>query len=331
MESKTEEVRTQFKQNIMINYSIILKILFIIACIVVIGCEEEFNPPITAEVEQYVVEGYVEAGEGSNPTYVLITRSVPFFDELNADQFASLFVNNADVAVDDGDKVVQLNKFCLGDIPDGPLKDELAEQFGIDLTTVSEDVDLCVYLDLTDQLTREIGRTYDLTIRVDDDLLTASTTIPELVKLDSFEFEEIPGVAVDTLAHLFCRIADPEEVNYYRYFTDDDVGNLNTAFSSITDDVQFNGQDFRFPLSQADNDEVSFEDYGFFNVGDTVTIKWCTIDEAHYNFWNTFEYSLNGQGSPFTSYTRIADNVEGGFGIWGGYAIQVEELIVTKE
>ncbi len=298
--------------------------------LMIIGCEEEFNPPITASAEQYVVEGYVEAGEGANPTYVLITRSVPFFDELNADEFASLFVNNADVAVDDGDKVVQLSKFCLGDIPDGPIKDELAEQFGLDLTTVSDDVDICVYVDFNNQIIQEEGRSYDLTIRIEDDLLTATTTIPKLVALDSFMFEEIPGVPVDSLAQLFCRIADPSDANYYRYFTDDDAGNLNTAFSSITDDVQFNGQDFRFPIAQADNDDVSFEDYGFFNVGDTVTLKWCTIDKEHYDFWNTFEYSLNGQGSPFTSYTRIAGNVDGGFGIWGGYSVQLEELIVAK-
>jgi len=255
---------------------------------------------------------------------------VPFFDELNADEFASLFVNNADVAVDDGDKVVQLSKLCLGDIPDGPIRDQLAEQFGIDLTTVSGDVDVCAYIDLNNQITQQVGRTYDLTIRVDGDELAATTTIPELVDLDSFMFEEVPGVPVDSLAQLFCRIADPLGPNYYRYFSDDDDGNLNTAFSSITDDVQFDGQDFRFPIAQADNDAVSFEDYGFFNVGDTVTLKWCTIDEAHFNFWNTFEYSLNGQGSPFTSYTRIAGNVDGGFGIWGGYAVQIEELVVQK-
>lgn len=311
--------------------NIIYKFLFSIAILFAFGCEEEFNPPITAEAEQYVVEGYVEAGEGTNPAYVLITRSVPFFDELNADEFANLFVNDADVAVNDGTATVQFTKFCIGDIPDGPIKDALAEQLGIDLTNVSEDVDICVYLDINDQLIREEGRQYDLTIKVDDDILTATTTIPDLVKLDTFVFEEIPGEAIDTLAQLFSRIADPAEANYYRYFTDDDAGNLNTAFTSVTDDVQFNGQDFRFPVSQADNDEVEFENYGFFTVGDTVSLKWATIDEAHFNFWNTFEYSLNGQGSPFTSYTRITDNIEGGFGIWGGYAVQNEELIVEKE
>ena len=52
------------------NYTIIWKSIFVFAFLLLIGCEEEFNPPITAEAEQYVVEGYVEAGEGANPTYV---------------------------------------------------------------------------------------------------------------------------------------------------------------------------------------------------------------------------------------------------------------------
>ena len=56
------------------------------------------------------------------------------------------------------------------------------------------------------------------------------------------------------------------------------------------------------------------------NVGDSVLIKWTTIDEAHFDFWNTLEFSNANQG-PFSSYTRLQSNINGGLGIWGGYSV----------
>lgn len=316
----------------MMKSRVILTYLFslsIVLCVMLMSsCQEEFLIEQSVTAEQYVVEGYVEAGEGSLPAFVMITRTVPFFDELSANEFATLFVDNASVAVNDGDKTVQLTKICASSLPDGDIKDQLSSTIGVDLDSVG--VDICIYVDITDELTRDFGRSYDLRINIDNDQLTATTTIPFLSPLDSFAFEEVPGDVIDSLSQLFAKIQDPPGPTYYRYFTDDDNGVLNTAFSSVTDDATFDGLDFRFPLTQADNDDVPFDIYGFFNVGDTVTLKWCTIDAVHFKFWDTFEFSLNGQGSPFTAYTRIAGNVEGGFGIWGGYAVQLEELIVEK-
>lgn len=302
--------------------------LILSTVLLVTSCEEEFELELSETAQQYVVEGYVEAGDGTLPSYVIITQSVPFFDELNPEEFASLFVNDASVAVNDGSKTIQFTKVCASTIPDGPIKDELSATLGVDLTIV--EVDLCVYIDLLDELNRDFGRSYNLTVNVGNDQMKATTTIPELVKVDSISFEELPGEPIDTLAQLFANLNDPLGQTYYRYFTDDDNGQLNTSFSSITDDVQFEGQDFRFSLAQADQTDVDFDLYGYYTVGDTITLKWCTLDSEHYKFWETFEYSLNGQGSPFTSYTRIAGNIEGGFGIWGGYAVQLEELVVDK-
>jgi hypothetical protein len=313
------------------NISLPQFLILLVCMLSLASCEEEFIPPIGDEAEQYVIEGYVEAGEGTTQTFILITKSVKFFEEFNADEYATLFVDNANVSVNDGEKTVQFTKLCLSDLPDGEVKDEVGEQLGVNLDSIT--VDICIYIDLFDELLRESGRSYDLVVDIEGYRLTSTTTIPDRVELKEFVFREIPGEPIDSLSQMFATISDPVGKNFYRYFTEDDFGNLNTSFSSITDDVQFEGLEFEFPLAQADDLGENFDrnTYGFFNVGDTVLIKWCTIDEAHFNFWNTFEYSLNGQGSPFTAYTRISDNIEGGFGIWGGYAVQLEELIVTKE
>ena len=141
---------------------------FVAAVIAILGlslltsCEEEFIIEQSITAEQYVVEGYVEAGEGSIPSFVLITKTVPFFDELGANEFASLFVDDASVAVNDGDKTVQFTKVCASSIPEGPIRDELSNTIGVDLDSV--DVDICVYVDIQDQLTRDFGRAYDLSL-----------------------------------------------------------------------------------------------------------------------------------------------------------------------
>ena len=59
------------------------------------------------------------------------------------------------------------------------------------------------------------------------------------------------------------------------------------------------------------NDPPKFEDYGFFNRGDTITVKYCNIDKPTYDFWRTLEYSYQSIGNPFSSPTSVLGNVKG--------------------
>ena len=40
----------------------------------VLSCEEPYIPPTTEEDQQYVIEGYIEEGEGALATYVMVTK-----------------------------------------------------------------------------------------------------------------------------------------------------------------------------------------------------------------------------------------------------------------
>lgn len=317
MEAKQEVMKVKL-------YLAILTVLFFLQ-----ACQESYIPEVSSEGPDYVVEGFVEAGEGSMQAYVLISRSVPFLSEISADALAELSVSGADVVISDGNQTVALSEICLSDLPE-ELKEEVGAQLGLD--TDSLDFDYCLYLDVLDQLDRDFGNTYSLRIRIDDDEITATTTIPELVPIDSIYFTEVPGNPIDSLAQLWINIDDPIGPDFYRYFTDDGTGRLVTsAFGSVTDDVFFDGQDFDFPLTRgsvrgAPSDPATF---GFFDVGDTTTVKWCTIDAIHYDFWFTYEFNLNNQG-PFASYTRVNHNVEGALGIFGGLAVDVKKLLVEK-
>jgi hypothetical protein len=295
------------------------------------GCEESFVPDTIQTEQEIVVEGYIEAGEQRNPTFVLLTKSIPFFSTISVEQFSSLFVRGAKVTVSDGVKEVVLQELCLNQLPED-LKKEVYKVLGFNPDSAA--VDLCVYADIFEQIKPEFGREYKLRVESEGKVLNASTTIPDSVGLRKFRFMEPPGAPRDSLAQLMVTISDPQgQRNYYRYFTSTSrQPGLIAPFNSVTDDAIFDGKEFEFPLQRAQRRGSGFnpDAFGLFYRGDTISIKWCTIDQAHFDFWNTRDFSANS-GGPFASYTRIATNIEGGLGIWGGYAVARYNLIVPEK
>ncbi len=294
--------------------------MIFLTTVLLMSCEENYIPETSVSQQEIVVEGYIEYGEGANPTYVLLTRSIPFISTIKSDQFTSLFVRKATVSVFDGVKNVNLTEVCLDQIPP-ELKKEVYAVLGLNPDSTSSNI--CVYADLFDQIKREPGRKYDLSVTVDGKVITATTTIPQYIPIYDFKWKEPPGKPRDTLAELNVKINDPKGIkNYYRYFTSTQGGPLIPPFGSVTDDAIFDGKEFEFPLQRAQRRGSGFdpETFGLYKRGDSITVKWCTIDKAHFDFWNTRDFSANS-GGPFAAYTRISTNINGGLGIWGGYAV----------
>jgi hypothetical protein len=303
--------------------------IFLGASLLISGCEEEFEPSVSTEDPEIVVEGYIEAGERPLPPYVILTRSVPFFAELQAKELEDIFVHGAAVTVSDRDQEVRLSELCLSELNAEEL--ELAGRLiGRDLQDFG--FNFCAYVDLSGAMRGETGKRYDLLVQVEGRTLQASTVIPPHSGLDSVRFVEPPGEPTVTLAQLRCFIRDPAgQQDFYRYFTGINDGPLQTGLNSVIDDRLFDGQEFEFPLLKAEprNSDFDPETFGLFRLGDTVTLKWANIDEAHYDFWNTLEFNAANQG-PFSSYTRVASNVSGGLGIWGGLSASYYTRIVQK-
>lgn len=283
-----------------------------------VACEEPFTPPRTDEPAQLVVEGYIEAGDQPTPPYIFLTRSLPFFSKIDSNELADLFVHDATITVSDGEQTVQLTELCLQSL--SPEQRALAaELLGVAVDSFA--FNFCAYLDLSLQMLGREGRTYDLRIEAEGQTLTARTFLPPRVPLDSLWFVAPPGEPIDSLAQLQVILDDPRGPNFYRYFTGVNGGPLRRPPNSVFDDNFFDGQRFRFPLAEAEADSADFNlsTYGYFERGDTATIKWMAIDEAAFNFWSTLEFARTNQG-PFSSYTRIDHNIEGGLGIWMGLA-----------
>ncbi|MGB4838663.1 MAG: DUF4249 domain-containing protein [Saprospiraceae bacterium] len=311
--------------------NMIYKLLtLLLPMIILYACEENYIPETSISQQEIVVEGYIEAGAEANPTFVILTKSIPFITTIKSDQFTDLFVKNASVTVFDGQKTIALTEICLNQIPPD-LKENVYALLGFNPDSTAADI--CVYADLFNQLTRESGRKYDLKVIVDGKTITATTSIPPFVGLYDFKWAEPPGKPRDTLAELNVKINDPKGVkNYYRYLTASEGGRLIPPFGSVTDDAVFDGKEFEFPLQRAQKRGGGFdpETFGLYKRGDSITVKWCTIDKAHFDFWNTRDFSANS-GGPFSAYTRISTNINGGLGIWGGYAVGIYRMKVPPK
>lgn len=291
------------------------------------SCETEFTPEQSEDADQIVVEGYIEAGENPNPIFVILTKSAPFFSEISIDELNDAFVHDAKVSVTGPDGAVQLTELCLNELTE---EQQVLASEVLGIETDSLAIDFCVYLDLSFSMFGEEGESYALQIEAEEQLLEAVTTVPFHSPLEELHFGDVPGVPNDTLRELRVFLDDrPDEANFYRYFTQINEGPLIAPFTSVFDDLFFDGDFFEFPLPKAElpETEFNFESYGYFEVGDTARIKFCSIDQAHYEFWSTLEFNKANQG-PFSSITRVATNIEGGLGIWGAYHVSYHDLIV---
>jgi len=298
------------------------------------SCEREFTPNLPTVANDIVVEGYIEASKNPIQSYVVITKSVPFFKSL--ENISDLYVANAYVWVIDSAKgdSVQLNEFCFQSLPNN-LKKQAAVLFGVNLDSIGTYFNPCIYIDFYNKLKPKNNQTYKLHIRLPDGReFFSSTTIPRLVPVDSVSFIKPPGVNNnDTMAQMRVLIHDPVGKDYYRYLTSINGSAYVASRISVTDDGCFEGQPIKFNLfaSVPRGAKTDASTSGLFKRGDTVSIKFSTIDHTTFNFWSTLEYNANSSGSPFASYTIVKNNIDGGVGIWGGYSdVFIDTIVPIK-
>ena len=209
-----------------------------------------------------------------------------------------------------------------------------AQLIGVSLENV-KNFGFCLYTTLDPLMFGEVGKTYSLSIQAEGKILTSTTTIPSPVVMDSYWYEDQPGYT--DYGYLWFKLNDPQPLGTaYRIYTQrlgkDD--RLLPANGSVFDDKFFNGISFEAFIfrgheinSQHPQDIGGLRDY--FEQGDTIIIKFCTIDQPHFQFLNTFEIASFNNGNPFTAPISIKTNIEGGLGIWGGYGVSYDTLIAV--
>ncbi|MFO7656751.1 MAG: DUF4249 domain-containing protein [Bacteroidales bacterium] len=259
-----------------------------------LACEKELTLDIPYEPPKLVVEGWIELGKYPE---VILSLSAPYFVEIDSQSIFDYAVSRAKVSV-------------------------IAEPVS-EILTLRPNKNYfppLVYRGM--EFTGETNRVYSLEIIYNSDTITAATMIPEPVDLDSVWFK--PQQENDSSGQVWIRIHDdPERENFYRILfkcrgKDD---RYIPPFTSVFNDKFFDGNTIELGFLKGFSNMLDVEQDNNFYLGDTIDVKFCSIDKEQYDFWNAYQIEVISAINPFSaSNFRIESNILGGIGIWGGYS-----------
>jgi hypothetical protein len=291
------------------NATYIIFIIFLLAGIY--SCEKDVTVEVPEASTEIVVEGIIEPGQYPQ---ILLTHTLPFFGTISTTDVIVNSIQGATVIVDDGvifDTLIQIPNYGI--------------YFGT-------------------HIMGEVGKSYNLRIFVEGKTITSVTNIPQAVKLDTTWWK--PDGNRDSLGFAWAHLTDPDTLgNCYRWYAQrinhytygDNAGQIKDSTfipspGSVFEDKFINAKsfDFSFPRGKfifSDKEDDSGEEEFFFKRGDTIVVKFCTIDRASFEFWRTEESQVQNNGNPFGSPQPISTNIKGGLGIWAGYSPSFDTII----
>lgn len=271
------------------------------------SCDENHMPD---PVESIVVEGWIDVGRFP---VVILTHSLPLRsigEGLPMDELSDYVVRWAKVTVSDGESEVVL--------------------------TGGNDEDYFPpYIYTTGEMRGVAGKTYYLKVETDNEVLTATTTIPN-------EPPCIDSVVCDRLdeSNSFYRINaylkdNTDTHNFYKSFvlTGFEKKHFLSSYLGVVDDSLV---DSAFVIQIIRGDNVIEPDAGsYFEEGTDVVLKIATMDNVSYNIWQGYEDKTRLGFSYLTSSTtNVPTNINGGIGMWCGYnavycSFSVKPLTIT--
>jgi len=267
-------------------------------CLFVLSCKKQEDAKIK---EQVVIDGRIESGGFA---YVFISGSTDYESVIDTSNYFEVVKTHAKVTVwTDDAKEVLILFYDKKYFPPHYYRSNM--------------------------LRGKAGKTYHLEVIVDGDTITSETTIPQKLDLKTIRYQRNDKDSTKGL--IWVGFDDPaNETNYYRAFTRTyrKQNQFYATHLSVIDDASFNGKYIEFPLYrglQTNTDKKV--DYRF-PVGDTVDVKFCTMDKASFDFWTGYEREMLNGGNPFgADGQNLISNVKGGIGIWSGYGISQYRVI----
>ncbi len=270
------------------------------------ACSTEPDLDVVDYQPKLVVDGWIE--DGGYPI-VMLGRSISYFDQIDSSTVRNLVVTTAKVTISDGTNS--------------------------EILTFKKDEDYFPpYIYTATSLKGEVGKTYELKVELQGKTYTAFTTIPEPKAFSDLWFESVEGE--DSLGYIYGKFTDDGNTeDFYRVFTQrlsKDKRFIPVYLSAISDQ-SFNGKTFTFSLLRGPENYSNVVDDLYFTEGDTVRVKFCTMDRQHFDFWRTLERELYVIGNPFASSgNEILSNIEGDdvLGVWGGYGVTYHRLVARR-
>lgn len=275
------------------------RLLPLLLLLLTVSCERDIPSVEPVRGDELVVEGWIDAG--GHP-FVSVTTTLLSPDEPEeVEGLMALMVRDAEVYVSDGTRTVRLTGGLSADF-------------------------FPPYLYTTDEITGEVGKTYTLTVIHDGTTAVAETTIPEKTGLDSLEV----FLTEDGVYRIFAGFT-PDPGKCYGFFSrgsEDLFGYLPVFLGFI------NGADVSGPQTVSvtrGSGMTSIKEYKTgYDPGETVLIRFCTMDKGMYDFWNTFQ-QLTGVSFFLTfpsTFDNLPSNMTGAYGYWAGYGTAAYELTI---
>lgn len=270
------------------------------------ACTREPLLDTVAYEPKLVIDGWIE--QGSFPR-VILTSSKSYYSSIDSTTIRDLVETTAKVTVSDGHN------------------SEI-------LTLKRDETYFPPFIYEGTEIKGEVGKSYTLTVELRGEQYTATTTIPNPAVLEQLWYEEVSGK--EGRGYIYGRFTDdPDTENHYRIFTQRrgvDKRFIPVYLSAVGDQF-FNGKSFTFSILRGPESFTDIEDDLFFTEGDTVRIKFCTMDKAHFDFWRTLERELYVVGNPFSSSGNdVISNIQGdkALGVWGGYGVNYYQVIARE-
>jgi len=291
------------------------------------SCSKEVKIDIPGYEELLVIDGRIETGQ---PPIVLLSRTKNIYAPTDLNAFLNGFVSGATVTVSDGTTTVVLTEICSDDLPPGT-EAIAAELFGVPAEELAN-YHLCAYTSFDPLIWGQVGKTYTLTVTFEGKTYTASTQILQPVALNSTYWKQDPD-GLDGNGYSWANLSDPgnqydaylwevKRINHVNGEPRDKT--FTKTYNPVIDDEFFNGTTFDFafenPMSW-DDETVSDNNKGYYQLGDSVVIKFSKLDRDVFEFLEKKVLQLQTNGNPFASPTMIPTNIKGGaLGVWAGYS-----------
>lgn len=311
-----------------------LSLLTIFVTFLFSACEKEVKIDIPGYEKQLMVDGSIETGQ---PPFVLLSTSKDIYSPTDLNSFLNSFVSGTNVEVSDGTNTVQLIEICTDNLPPGT-ESFAAQLFGLPADELAN-YHLCAYTSLNPLIFGQVGKTYQLKVVYEDKTYTSSSTILPPTPFDSVYW--IPANGLADYGYSYVSLTDPvqtkdaymwevKRINKGTDGKDLDAGFMKT-YNPVFNDEFINGLTFDFwyenPMSY--QDENLADDYkGYYQLGDTVVIKFSKLDLAAYEFYEKKYVQLSTGGSPFASPSNIPTNIKGGaLGVWSAFSPIFDTLV----
>ncbi len=265
------------------------------------ACNKDLEYDFNQVDDKIVIDGQIEQNQSAR---VILTRNFPFFSEFDSASIRNLILTRAKVSLNYMDKTEVL-------------------------TLRRDDRFFPPFVYESNEIVGKTDSSYEIIAEFGGKTVSAVTTIPEVVSLDTAYFvaeENDPD-----RGSVFISFTDPPGKHYYRVFTrhNDSISFTSAGILALSD-AFFSEQEFGMYLKKGNTSLLTIAEDNSFYRGDTVTIKFCTIDKAHYDFWNTFQDEALNASNPFAASLKdVTSNIEGdGLGIWGGYGAYYATIVL---